>query len=219
MKKKIFFVEGLRNRTAAQLYEYLWYIISDKKEFVGFFICPADESVRWPLKSQPPNVKKIWSNNHYVRKLDKFFKANNPSIIHIFFERRDFGALNFTVKFPFLLFLLKSRGAKIVLTLNNPFIFREQSKWRLVDIPLKIPKFVIKIFVKLFVKTVCSLSHKVVVETPLTKSGLTDYYGVNGDKIEVIFNAVPVDKPPINQEKKEKLLARFSGKKLILIVL
>ena len=210
MQKKIFFVDGLITRSAAQVFKYLSDIISDSEDYETFFLCPADTKVKWPYANQPENIKKIWSDGHYVRKLRKFFKANNPSIIHIFFELRTFGSLKSAIKFPFLLFFLR-KEAKIVLTVYNPFMTRKETGWSLVeDIPLKFPRFAMKILVKLFVKAICNYSHKIVVQNNVIKLCLVEFFGIRRDKIHVIKNAVLLDKQPLDQKKKEEFLKSVS---------
>jgi len=132
MEKKIFLVDGLITRTAAQVFEYLGDIISNNKDYETFFLCPADTNVKWPYPNQPKNVKRVWLDGHYVRKLLEFFKVNNPSVIHFFFELRTFGSLKSAIKFPLLLFLLRKQS-KIVLTVYNPLIDRKESEWTLVQ--------------------------------------------------------------------------------------
>jgi len=216
MQKKIFFVDGLINRSAAQVFQYLGDIISDGEDYETFFLCPADTKVKWPFVSQPKNLKRIWSDGHYVMKLREFFRVNNPSVIHFFFELRTFGSLKSAIKFPLLLFFLR-KEAKIVLTVYNPFMTRKETGWSLVeDIPLKFPRFAMKIFAKLFVKAICNYSHKIVVQNNVIKLCLVEYFGIRRDKIVVIKNAVLLDKQSLDQEKKEKFLKKFSGKKVIL---
>ena len=48
MKKKIFFIDGLINISAAQTFLFLQKIISDKKDFELFFISSKNDEAKWP---------------------------------------------------------------------------------------------------------------------------------------------------------------------------
>jgi len=217
MKKKIFFIDGLINISAAQTFLFLQKIISDKKDFELFFISSKNDEAKWPYTQKPHNLIRIWDSVSYVRNLFSFLKNNKPSVIHFFFELRTFGTLRSAIKFPFLLYLLKRNNTKIILTLYNPFIFRKGDRWQLVeDIPFSIPTFIMKILVKLYVKTICGFSHNIVVENNAVKSGLEEYFNILSNKIIVISNGVAQDKEFISQTKLDEYTTKFSGKKIIL---
>ena len=217
MKKKIFFIDGLINISAAQIFLFLQKIISDKKDFELFFLSPKNDEAKWPYTQFPLNLIRIWENDSYVRKLFTFFKNNKPSVIHFFFELRTFGTLKSAIKVPFLLYLLKRTNAKIILTLYNPFIFRKENSWQVIDnIPFNIPTFIMKVLIHLYVKSICGSSHKIIVENNIVKSGLVEYFDITSDKIIVINNAVPQDKRVILTTAREKYHDKFSNKKIIL---
>ena len=227
MKKKIFFIDGLINISAAQIFLFLQKIISDKKDFELFFLSSKNDEAKWPYTQFPLNLIRMWENDSYVRKLFTFFKNNKSSVIHLFFELRMFGTLKSAIRFPFLLYLLKRTNAKIILTLYNPFIFRKENSWQIIDnVPFNIPIFIMKVLIHLYVKSICGSSHKIIVENNIVKSGLVEYFDITSDKINVINNAVPQDianLPPEQQIKqtiltttREKYNDKFSNKKIIL---
>ena len=217
MKKKIFFIDGLINISAAQTFLFLQKIISDKKDFELFFLSPKNDAVKWPYTQSPLNLIRIWENCSYVRNLFTFFKNNKSSVIHFFFELRTFGTLKSAIKVPLLLYLLKRTNAKIILTLYNPFIVRKKNSWQVVDsIPFNIPTFIMKILIHLYVKSICGSSHKIIVENNIVKSGLVEYFDITSDKIIVINHAVPQDKRVILTTAREKYHDKFSNKKIIL---
>ena len=217
MKKKIFFIDGLINISAAQTFLFLQKIISDKKDFELFFLSPKNDAVKWPYTQSPLNLIRIWENSSYVRNLFTFFKNNKSSVIHFFFELRMFGTLKSAIKFPFLLYLLKRTNAKIILTLYNPFIFRKENSWQIIDnVPFNIPTFIMKVLIHLYVKSICGSSHKIIVENNIVKSGLVEYFDITSDKIIVINHAVPQDKRVILTTAREKYHDKFSNKKIIL---
>ena len=227
MKKKIFLIDGLINISAAQIFLFLQKIISDKKDFELFFLSSKNDEAKWPYTQFPLNLIRIWENGSYVRNLFTFFKNNKSSVIHFFFELRTFGTLKSAIKVPLLLYLLKRTNAKIILTLYNPFIFRKENSWQVIDnIPFNIPTFIMKVLIHLYVKSICGSSHKIIVENNILKSGLVEYFDITSDKINVINNAVPQDianLPPEQQIKqailtttREKYNDKFSNKKIIL---
>ena len=217
MKKKIFFIDGLINISAAQTFLFLQKIISDKKDFELFFISSKNDEAKWPYTQKPHNLIRIWDSVSYVRNLFSFLKNNKPSVIHFFFELRTFGTLKSAIKFPFLLILLKIINTKIILTMYNPFIFRKENSWQVIDnIPFNIPTFIMKVLIHLYVKSICGSSHKIIVENNIVKSGLVEYFDITSDKITVINNAVPQDKRVILTTTREKYHDKFSNKKIIL---
>ena len=217
MKKKIFFIDGLINISAAQTFLFLQKIISDKKDFELFFVSSKNDEAKWPYTQIPHNLIRIWNSVSYVRNLFSFLKNNKPSVIHFFFELRTFGTLKSAIKFPFLLILLKTINTKIILTMYNPFIFRKENSWQVIDnIPFNIPTFIMKVLIHLYVKSICGSCHKIIVENNIVKSGLVEYFGITSDKIIVINNAVPQDKRVILTTAREKYHDKFSNKKIIL---
>ena len=217
MKKKIFFIDGLINISAAQTFLFLQKIISDKKDFELFFISSKNDEAKWPYTQKPHNLIRIWDSVSYVRNLFSFLKNNKPSVIHFFFELRTFGTLKSAIKFPFLLILLKIINTKIILTMYNPFIFRKENSWQIIDnVPFNIPTFIMKVLIHLYVKSICGSSHKIIVENNIVKSGLVEYFDITSDKITVINNAVPQDKRVILTTTREKYSDKFSNKKIIL---
>ena len=217
MKKKIFFIDGLINISAAQIFLFLQKIISDKKDFELFFLSSKNDAAKWPYTQFPLNLIRIWENDSYVRKLFTFFKNNKSSVIHLFFELRMFGTLKSAIRFPFLLYLLKRTNAKIILTLYNPFIFRKENRWQIIDnVPFNIPTFIMKVLIHLYVKSICGSSHKIIVENNIVKSGLVEYFDITSDKIIVINHAVLQDKRVILTTAREKYHDKFSNKKIIL---
>ena len=217
MKKKIFLIDGLINISAAQIFLFLQKIISDKKDFELFFLSSKNDAAKWPYTQFPLNLIRMWENDSYVRKLFTFFKNNKSSVIHLFFELRMFGTLKSAIRFPFLLYLLKRTNAKIILTLYNPFIFKKENSWQVIDnIPFHIPTFIMKVLIHLYVKSICGSSHKIIVENNIVKSGLVEYFDITSDKITVINNAVPQDKRVILTTTREKYHDKFFNKKIIL---
>ena len=217
MKKKIFFIDGLINISAAQIFSFLQKIISDKKDFELFFLSSKNDEAKWPYTQFPLNLIRMWENDSYVRKLFTFFKNNKSSVIHLFFELRMFGTLKSAIRFPFLLYLLKRTNAKIILTLYNPFIFRKENRWQIIDnVPFNIPTFIMKVLIHLYVKSICGSSHKIIVENNIVKSVLVEYFDITSDKIIVINHGVPQDKRVILTTAREKYHDKFSNKKIIL---
>lgn len=215
--KKIFLVDGLSNVSAAQIYEKLLKETSADRKYEFYFVVPEEQIIRWPYKNPPPNVRGIWNHKGFIKKLYEFFKREKPSLIHIFFEIRMFGPLISAIKLPLLLLLIKTLKSKIVLTLYSPFIIKKTSEWVLLnEIPLNLPRSILKILIVLYVKIICGLSDKIIVETDIIKIGLIEFYHVKLDKIIVIKNAVLSQTVELNREKKDAIIKKFKDKKIIL---
>ena len=216
MQKRIFYADRFV-RYSVIIFECLQQIVSKNKDYEIIFLGPDDKNIHFLSNQQISNLRKVWTPGHYVRKIFKYVKNYKPDLIHFSFELRTFGTVKSAIRFPLLLYLISRTRTKIVVTLHNILIFKKKSEWTVVeDLPLKIPKFLLIIFVKLFFKTICKLSHKIVVTTRANKVGLTEFYRVDKGKIEVIPEGFSQVKKPINLQKKEKFLRQFKEKKIIL---
>lgn len=212
---KIFYVDMFLSHSV-KLFESLLELSKDKNlelKFLG-----PDKEFPYPNSNVIKYVEKIWSDNHYVRKLYRYLKCKRPDIVHITFEPRTFGSLKSAFKLPLLLFLIHNSKIKIVFTLRNIVIYQSNGRWVLPDyIPFKIPAPIMKILLKIFIKIICNLCDKIIVETGEGKSGLVEFYKIDEKKINVILYIGTSTKiRPINSEKKEKLIKQFQGKKIVL---
>lgn len=217
--KKIFYVDRFTNYST-KIFEDLQEIVSNEKNYQVFFIGPQTKDDRtWLSDNYVTNAKRIWNFAHYVRKLYAYTKIEKPNIIHFSFEWRMFGPIIATIKFPFLLLLLRiGTKTKIIVNLHALLISKHEFKWKIIDdvIPQKIPRLIFTVFMKIFIKSVCKSSHKIIVDAPRSKLGLIEFYGIKKEKIVVNELIIPPDKFIINSEKKAKFDKQFSGKKIIL---
>ncbi|MDE2591134.1 MAG: glycosyltransferase, partial [Patescibacteria group bacterium] len=195
-------------------------VISNEKNYEIIFVGPNEkDSDDWMSNHYVDGAKRIWYYGHYVRKLYSYVRNEKPSIVHISFEWRMFGPLTASLKFPFLLLLLRfGTRAKIMMDFRSPMISKEDSQWKIMDdiIPMKIPRFILEAFMKIFVRSVCGLCHKVVVDAGGNKLGMIEFYGINAEKIEV--NKLLLPKKPMvdNFDKSKKYHEQFKNKKIIL---
>jgi glycosyltransferase involved in cell wall biosynthesis len=217
MTTKITIVDGLSNLEAAQIYRYLNKIIHTDKDWEFSFVT-SKNNTPWPFKHKPSNLIRLWDDNNYVRKLYSFFKKNNPTIIHFFFEIRMFGKISASFRFPLLIILLRLQKIKMILTIYNTLVVKTKNGWELMPYitTIKLPKFLIKLLGKLFIKTTCRFCDTIIVENDLIKECLVDYYGIKQKKILILKNAIDLELEPINQNKKSDLLQKFGSKKIIL---
>ena len=214
MVEKIIFVDALLNRSSAQIFKILSESYEENFDFA--LVCPNNENSKWPYENPPKKITYLWKNNQYVRTLLNFFKQEQPSLIHFFFELRTFGRLSSAIKFPILLFFVKQKS-KIIVTLYNPLITKSKSSWTVwQDIPIKIPRFVLKPLIKFYIRTICNLSDKIIVQNNVLKLGLVEYLGIEERKIDVMKNAVLFEKPVIDQKIQSKFIKEFQSKKVIL---
>tara|TARA_B110000438_G_scaffold302780_1_gene361588 strand:+ start:5449 stop:6630 length:1182 start_codon:yes stop_codon:yes gene_type:complete len=213
---KIFFIDRYINYST-KLFESMVSISSKKKDFDLFFIGPNDTKNILFSDQILVNSKKIWSKNHYVRKLLKFILINKPDIVHFTFELRTFGSPWSSLKLPLLLFLLHLKKQKIVISLFVILFYYENNNWKLPDyFPSKLPKPIIKILLKLFFSILLKLCDKIIVGTNYAKLCMVDYYKINEEKISVIPFGISSLPKHVNENTKEKFQKIFDGKKIIL---
>jgi glycosyltransferase involved in cell wall biosynthesis len=213
---KVFFVERF-SPYSVKLFEKI-NEMSDSKKINVVFVGPDEKFKQKFSYKIVEESKKIWSYKHFVRKINKFVKKENPDVVHIIFEPRTFGSMKSAIKIPILLKLLQSK-TKTIITIRNIFVYRKNGLWELPDnIPIKIPKFILKILIKIFIKKICKYSHKIIVDTNESKLALIEFFEVSEKKINVI-SVLGLDTKPILliSEKKEKFVNMFGSKKIILI--
>ena len=68
-KKKIFFVDGLINKSASQTFTFIEKISREKENFEPFFVTTKHENMKWPYSKIPQNIFRVWKNGTYVRNL------------------------------------------------------------------------------------------------------------------------------------------------------
>jgi glycosyltransferase involved in cell wall biosynthesis len=216
---KIFYVDRFTHYTT-QIFTDLQKIISNNKNYEILFIGPQKNNDKsWLSENTIKGEKRVWRYGHYIGNLYNFIKQEQPDIVHISFEWRMFGPRMATLKLPLLLLLLRVfTRTKIILSLHPATLSKENSKWIIMKeaLPPKIPRFLFDAFVKFFIKSLCNLSHKIIADTFLQKSGLTEFYKINPEKIFVAPLIFPPSNVEINFEKKKKFDSQFYNKKIIL---
>ncbi len=219
MPVKIFYVDRFTHYST-QIFTDLQKIISNNNDYEILFVGPQKNNDKsWLSENDIQGEKRVWEYGHYIRNLYNFIKQEKPDIVHISFEWRMFGPRFATLKLPLLLLLLRVfLKTKIILSLHPATLSKERSKWIIMKeiLPPKIPRFLFDNFVKFFIKSLCHLSHKIIADTFLQKSGLNEFYKINSEKIFVAPLIFPPSNVRINFEKKKKFDSQFYNKKIIL---
>lgn len=216
MMTKIFYVDRFI-KYSTKMFEVLWKVSLQEKNYQIFFLGPDDKKPILFSNQKVSNALKIWSSGDYVRKIFRYLLKNVPDIVHFTFELRTYGPIWAAIRFPILLFLIRRTKIKIVVSLFNVWFYKDNSKWELPDyFPIKIPRFFIKFIIRSFFKAICNLSHKIVVGTYEAKSCLTEYFGIDKEKIEVIQFGVSQTRNLIDSSIQKKYRELFSDKKIIL---
>lgn len=216
MTLKICFVDRFIIHST-KMFESLQEIISQNDDYQISFLGPNDNNQLLFSDQFVKNSKKIWSSGNYILRIYKYLRSMHPNVVHFIFESRTYGPFLSSLKFPILLFLVRLSKIKIAITLHSVLFYRVGTKWEIpYYLPSKIPTSILKPFVRLFYRIICTLSNKIIVGTDESKSCLTQYYGINEDKIEVIrFGILPVEKI-IDKKIEEKYRKLFQNKKIIL---
>lgn len=182
-----------------------------------YFIGPIEENNNYKLLKHQDYLRRVWHHKNYVKNIYQYVRKHKPDIIHLSFELRNFGLYRIGITFPFLLLLLKTTKTKVVITIHEVYVNKENNEWKIYEyqkVPL--PRFLIKILVNLFIKISCKLSDKIVATNLASKQVLTDYYKIPEEKIQVAHWAVEDKHIPIQIEKRKKFEKMFSNKKIIL---
>lgn len=216
MRLKIFYIDRFIEHSV-DTYNALHELISQNNEYEIFFIGSDDNKPNIFSNQNIKNSKKVWSKGDFLKKIFMHVYINKPDLVHFSFELKTFGSLLESIKFPILLFFIRMTKIKIVLTLYIVLFYKNDSGWELPNyFTSKIPKVLIKILVKTFIRTICRLSHKVIVATHEGKECLVEYYGISEKKIDVIQLGVSQNTGIINQKIQEKYSKLFHGKNIIL---
>jgi len=214
---KIFFADRLMSHSLTTV-NCMEKLVLEKEKCRFYFIGPDK---KFPYEASDISVKNFkigWTKNHFVRSLYKLIRNEKPDLVHFTLDPRTFGKITSTLKLPFLLFLVRRRNTKVVITLRSFGVYKLNSKWLIPDyVPYKIPKSVIKIFFKFFIKSISYFCDKVVVETSEGKNALLDFYNLRENKVELIhFLGMPINFKQLNSQKKDKLQKKFLNKEIIL---
>lgn len=219
MATKIFYIDRFVD-FSTKIFDDLQTIILKEKNYEISFIGPYSyKSENWLSSHEVKNARRVWHYGHYVKSLYNYIIKEKPNIVHFLFEWRVFGPLTASIKFPFLLFLLRFKTqAKIIVDLRAPLIAKHDNQWKIMKdiIPLKIPGPLLKIFLKIFIKLVCVLSHKIIVDSAINKLGFIEFYGINEEKIDVIELVISPNKINIKQQTRKKYEEQFKDKRIIL---
>lgn len=167
----------------------------------------TDENQRNLLIKNCGKIKTVWSRTgKFIFQILSQVKKDKPDIVHIQQEFNMYGSYKSVFLFPYLVFLLRIFGYKVIVTIhaavyknqvNREFISFFTTKKSLVITP-----FTLKIFFYYTFKLASFFSHAVICHTHLLKDILTSDWDVNPDKIIVIPTGIPVKK--ISCAKKEK---------------
>ncbi len=216
MSKKIFFV-GRYVPYTVSLFSQLQKIITNNDiqiEFLG----PDEKNAHWLSYQKIEGTKLVWSYGDYFRRIYSYVKLNKPDVIHLSFELRTYGSIKSTIFFPLLLYLISKTKSKIIVTIHNVLLTKKENRWRITeDLPIKIPKPILRFLIKKFIQSICSSSNKIIVEAEESKDGLVHYYKIDEEKIHVIHIGISTSNQPINFEKKKKYDDLFKDKKIILM--
>ncbi len=214
MRKKIFFVDRYV-KYSTELFKEL------EKNFQNLgnqilFLGPKEISKENFSAQKVINAKRVWGYGKYIKAIYSFIKKDKPDIVHFSFELKTYGPLITLWKFLVLLFLVKKSKIKIILTLHNILVYRENDSWLIHSYILKkIPKFLIKFSLKLFFRIMCSFVDKIIVGTHIGKLALKEFYGISEKKIKVIQLGVNIENQQIGELSK-RLEKKIKDKKIIL---
>jgi len=213
---KIFFVDRFVTYSV-NTFKSLQKLVSEDDKIQITYVGPDEKNAHWLSYHAIDNSVKVWSYGNYLRRLYKYIKKSKPDIVHFSFELRTYGPLLTSIKFPLLLFLIKLTNAKIIVSLHNIMIFKENSEWKILqDVPVKIPRFMLKIMIRMFVRLICALSDKIIVGTKISKLGLMEYFGIKNEKIEIIPLGIWREDSTKNGSLEHDFRKKFKEKKFLL---
>ncbi len=216
MVLKIFFIDRFVTYSV-NTFKSLQKLVSKENKIQITFVGPDEKNAHWLSYHSVDNSVKVWSYGNYLRRLHNYIKKSKPNIVHFSFELRTYGPLLTVIKFPVLLLLIKLTNTKIIVSLHNIMIFKENGKWKILqDVPLKIPRFMLKIMIRVFVRLICALSDKIIVGTRISKLGLVEFFGINKEKIEIIPLGIGTEDLTKNENLEYEFRKKFKGKKILL---
>ena len=210
--KKICFIDRYA-KYSTDLFEYIKQT-SDSKELEFLFLGPKDSEVIYS-KILKNTISQVWKNESYFEDISDAIKKENPEIVHFSFELKTFGSIFNAIKFPFLLKKIKKNHTKIILTLHNILVLKNENRWDIPPYnPTKLPRVIVRILLKKYMSYLCSFCDKVIVGTNLGKKALIEFYGINQEKVNIITLGVPKKESLENNTK--VINEKFPDKKIIL---
>ena len=145
------------------------------------------------------HVKAIWRKSiFYVLDILNEIGSDRPDVVHLQHEFNMYGGLGSAVFFPLLLFLLRTRGYKVVVTVHavvEKKIITKSFLSLFSKSKLMVPFFVRMAFSFIYFSIGRLASHVIVHTTSLKTSYITDY-GIKPGKISVIPIGVEEIKAP-----------------------
>lgn len=140
-------------------------------------------------------IKLTWTKSaSFVYQIIRQVVLDKPDIVHFQHEINMFGGLLTAMLFPLLLFFAKLTGVGIVTTVHAT-VSPDQINKHFVETFNKNPQIIRPLYLKIYFsylyKTICLLSHRVIVHTELSKQVLQEYLPSAKDKIIVIPTTIP----------------------------
>ena len=153
----------------------------------------TDQDEKNLLISDCGEIKPVWSKSPaYIYQIVKQVLKDKPDVIHLQHELNMYGGMLTATLFPILLLILRLLRFKIVVTVHAAVYKREIDK-NFVKLfhKEKIHPFFLKLFFSYIYRTISLFSNSIIVHTKLTKKILTEDYGVNSQKVNVIPAVIP----------------------------
>lgn len=150
-------------------------------------------------------IKRVWSKSlKFVSEIIREVDKDKPDIIHIQHEINMFGSLATALVFPWLIFLLRMKRYKIVVTVHAA-VYKKQIDKNFIKLFHKegVRPVFLRMFFSFLYKFISMFSNAIIVHTNLTKKILTTDYGVSKKKVNVVPAAIP-QKLDIAEKKKIK---------------
>lgn len=156
-------------------------------------------------------IKLVWSKSFaYIWEILKEIRKDKPDIIHLQHELNMYGGISTAVFFPFLLFILRISGHRVITTVHAA-VFKSQIDCSFIKLFHQNSSLAKPVFLKLFFhyiyKSISLFSSYLIVHTYLTKEILVNDYGVDKKKINVVPIAIP--QKEIDNSRKEKYFFYF----------
>lgn len=157
-------------------------------------------------------IKNVWPRTAmFIYKIVKEILKDNPDVVHIQHEFTMYGTIKNAFLFPFLPFILRLLGKKVVVTIHA-CVYKNQVNRQFISLftPKKVTglnPFALKLFFYYTYKLTSLFSNAIICHTELLKDMLLRDWGVSGKKTYVIPTGIPSKK--IFKGRKENYFLYF----------
>ena len=161
-------------------------------------------------------IIRSWHRGYgFFNDIIRSIKKENLKVLHLHQEFRLYGEIFTSILFLWLLWRLKNMGIKTIVTVHGVLSKKAIDKDFVKENNINLPPLLVKLAFAFVFKGIGRLADRIIVHENLFKKFLINDYGIDDNKISVIFHGVEDKKAEITLKKARDLL-EIKKKKIVL---